>query len=852
MVRVESKGTLHLLTKRFMRMNKGRNRIAVLAVMLTSLLFTSLFAGTVSLILSKRAADIRSFMDSSHAIAQNLPDKAGEGVLRAIKADDKVDRFGQGIFLGALCDDRVQFSGEVRYADKYLAESFNCTPEKGRLPRKADEAAISTLVLDAMGIPHKLGEKVEITWEQNPVTGEKRTDTFRLCGFWKGDKAVLGQMVWLSEEYALKNRYPVTGEELKNGVYNGGRDFCVWFKNEWNLQKKTAQLSENAGFIGKGNGFEVNPAYDLMEEDAFSFGSVIVMVCFVILAGYLIIYNIFNISIKTDIRTYGLLKNVGTTGKQLKKIVRMQAWYLSAVGIPAGLLLGYGAAVLMAPSLSASAQIDSSASDESLAVVSAHPLIFLAAGAFTLLTVYLSSIQACRMVEHVSPVEALRLADGEQTKRKVKRNTSVSWWGMAAGNMLKNWKKGLIVMLSVALSMVVVDGIVMMVGGYDFDAYKQTFLAADFQVDQLGSSADMANFYAITPKIRELLDKSPGKISAGYVYYLPESHEMEESLLEVWEENAKNHGQDWSEYEKELWKEAKAKNQIRVHLMGVNEPAFDKLEWKEKPCSWEEFQSGNYVITDFNDRYTVNWENPESYYREGDVFSLEVKEKGRKEYQVLGEAKMPFALDYPYADCIYLTVILPEEEFIRFTGEDRAMYGAVDVEKGREKEMRQYIKDTVLRENDMMNLFSVLDMRESFQRYLRKYYVVGAFLVAVLTFIGIMNFFNTMAASVLSRKKELALLEAVGMTKRQILKMLIAEGGIYIGGAFVLAILIICTCAKQILTNTIGKAFFFSVHLTVLPCILLLPVLAVIAYAIPKHEFKKMNRESVVERIRNE
>ena len=131
MVKVENKETLRLLTKRFMRMNRGRNLIAVLAIMLTSLLFTSLFAGTVSLILSKRAADIKSFMDSSHAIAQNLPDDTEEGILRAIKEDDKVDRFGQGIFLGALCDERVQFSGEVRYADRYLAESFNCTPGEG-------------------------------------------------------------------------------------------------------------------------------------------------------------------------------------------------------------------------------------------------------------------------------------------------------------------------------------------------------------------------------------------------------------------------------------------------------------------------------------------------------------------------------------------------------------------------------------------------------------------------------------------------------------------------------------------------------------------------------------------------
>lgn len=120
------------------------------------------------------------------------------------------------------------------------------------------------------------------------------------------------------------------------------------------------------------------------------------MVLFVILAGYLIIYNIFNISVKTDIRAYGLLKNVGTTGKQLKKIVRMQAWRLSAIGIPIGLLCGYLAGLCMAPSLTADAEISAQAGKTAQTVVSANPLIFLAAILLTLLTVYLSSLQACK------------------------------------------------------------------------------------------------------------------------------------------------------------------------------------------------------------------------------------------------------------------------------------------------------------------------------------------------------------------------------------------------------------------------------------------------------------------------
>lgn len=851
MVKVENRETLHLLTKRFMKMNKGRNVIAVLAIMLTSLLFTSLFAGAVSLILSKREADVRHFMDSSHAIAQELTKEKAKKVQEAVEQDENIERYGTGMFLGPLCEEKVTFSGEVRYADENLAESFNCTPTTGRMPKEANEVAASTLVLDALSVPHKLGEEISITWEKDPVTEETQTDTFRLVGFWKGDRAVLGQMVWMSEAYAKKHCYPVSAEELKNGLLNGSLDYCIWYKNTWKLREKTRELSESAGFSKEGEGFEVNPAYDLQEEDSFSFGSVAVMVCFVILAGYLIIYNIFNISIKTDIRAYGLLKNVGTTGRQLKKIVRLQAWYLSAVGIPAGLLLGYGAALLMAPSLTASSDISGQAGSESVTVVSANPLIFLGAAVFTLLTVYLSSLQACRMVERVSPVEALRLSDGGGTRKKSKKNTSVTWWGMAAGNMLRNWKKGLIVMLSVALSMVVVDCIVMLVNGYDFEAYKKISLEADFQLDQLGSDARMANFYGITPEIKKTLDECPFVQNTGYVYYSKESHKMEERLFQVWERNAKDHEEDWTDYEKELWEEAKKENKIKVHLMGIDKLVFDKLEWREEPCLWEDFKDGGYVITDFNAQYATSMENLD-YYSVGDAFFMEYESGKSKEYKVLGGARLPFALDYPYTDTSYITVMLPADEFRKMTGEDRSMHAAIDVKRGTEKEARQYIKDTVLKENDAINMISVLDMQESFRKYIQKYYVIGAFLVAVLTFIGIMNFFNTMAASVLSRKKELALLEAVGMTKRQILKILIAEGGIYIGGAFILAVLLTVTCAGGLLTNTIGRAFFFSVHLTVWPCILMLPVLLVVVFAISKYEFKKMNQESVVERIRNE
>lgn len=272
----------------------------------------------------------------------------------------------------------------------------------------------------------------------------------------------------------------------------------------------------------------------------------------------------------------------------------------------------------------------------------------------------------------------------------------------------------------------------------------------------------------------------------------------------------------------------------------------DKLEDDtQKP----EYVKTVYVIVDYSDKYT---EQPVSYYQSGETFKMEYGNGKQKDYGVIGEAMMPYSLDYPYADSVYITVMVPEEEYITQTENQSAMYAAIDAKKGEDKQVKEYIDKNVLKENDMINVFSVLDMKESFQQFVSKYYMIGSFLVVILAFIGIMNFFNTTATSVISRKKELALLEVVGMTKKQISKMLVAEGFLYLGGAFMIAVLLVVVGAKQILINTLGTAFFFRLHLTIVPCVLMIPILVGIAYVIPKYQFEKMSQESVVERIRKE
>ena len=131
----------------------------------------------------------------------------------------------------------------------------------------------------------------------------------------------------------------------------------------------------------------------------------------ILLTGYLIIYNIFQISVMNDIRFYGLLKTIGTTKKQLKKIITYQAMILSMVGIPIGILLGYGIGKLVLPfamNFTENGQMEIS--------LKFNPFILLFSVFFSVMTVYLSCRRPGKIAGGVSPVEAVRYTEGRNKK----------------------------------------------------------------------------------------------------------------------------------------------------------------------------------------------------------------------------------------------------------------------------------------------------------------------------------------------------------------------------------------------------------------------------------------------------
>ena len=125
-----------------------------------------------------------------------------------------------------------------------------------------------------------------------------------------------------------------------------------------------------------------------------------------VITGYLLIRNIFEISVVQEIKKYGLLRTIGTTEKQIKRIVYKQAFWLSIIGI----IYWVDFRIY---SRNTYASVDSlnfmKGEYHNLSVnLSFNPIIFVVAGIFSAITVWVSIKKPFKIAATISPIEATR------------------------------------------------------------------------------------------------------------------------------------------------------------------------------------------------------------------------------------------------------------------------------------------------------------------------------------------------------------------------------------------------------------------------------------------------------------
>ena len=865
MNKIRNQGVINRIADRTRKAGKSRNIIAVLAIALTTVLFTTLFTVGGSIVGKQQESTMRQVGGSAHAGFKYLTQKEYD----IVKKDKKLKEVSYRIVVAeAVNKELLKLRTEVSFYEDLDAKFSFCYPEIGHMPEKEDEIVTSDLVLERLGIPQKIGEKVTLELKINE--GEPVRKTFTLCGYFKGDTISQAQVVAVSEEYAHKAAPTPETSAMEINVdasdYAGRIMADFNFRSSFNLEKQAAELVKRCGFpenIDTG----LNWAYMGGEIDLTTMALIAVIVFVIIASGYLIIYNIFYINVYRDIQYYGLLKTIGTTGKQLRKVVYRQAYMLSLYGIPVGLILGTVIGKLVLPIVMDELVFAGTIDTE----VELNVWIFAGAAVFSFITVLLSCIRPCRIASKVSPIEAVRFTEGAdeaqektklrgKTKNRIKKTKRVSPRAMAYQNIRRNRKKIVIVVASLSLSLVLLNSVYSLIQGFDIDKFVANMTVSDFSVadatlDNLSVDYDSIVLDGVTEEFLEALKGQKGVEEVGNIYMKLTNPAFTEEAYALIEERIIRNPEVREEYEA-MMGAAEGMPDIEEYckgagidgkVYGIGKMIMEILENPEGDLDWEKFSTGKYVIAT---RYGMSQASGIKYFEPGEKVTVSNDAGETREYEVLAVADMPHACGFQHFGMFNCDYILPEEEYLDLMGGQQPMRTIFNVDKEYEENVEKWMDDYCENVNEELTYTSKASIVEQFDSQKDMYALVGGLLAFILATIGILNFVNTMVTSVLSRKQEFAMMEAVGMTGGQLKAMLCFEGGYYALYTAVCAVTLSVVLSVTAVRSLGEKFFFFTWKLTVTPMLLCIPAVAAVVLLVPVICYRSMNKVSVVERMR--
>ena len=849
MDRVPNRKIIRKLSYRTMKEKGKKNLIAILAIALTSLLFTALFTVGMSILDSIQESTMRQVGTRSHTGFKYMTMEE----YNKVKDAPGIKEISYNVIVGMGQNPELYgIQTEVRYSEDKSAEWGFCKPDVGTMPRSGKGCATSTKVLDALGIPYEIGSKVPMLIQIGEQTVE---ETFTLVGYWEEEGVSFAEEFWVSkdwqEKYAptpLINYYDhfLAGDT----GFGGYMDVHIMLTSTYNIETKNKEIVEWSGLDKSSITESVNWAYMSSEVDVTSTILVICILLIIMLSGYLIIYNIFYINVTTDIRYYGLLKTVGTTGRQLKRLVRGQAFMLAAIGIPIGLLAGWLIGKGILPIFYE--ELDTSGIQN----VVINPWIFIGSAVFSLIVVYISCIKPCRLAVKVSPIEAVRFVEQMPNKKKKKKAyKKINMFRMAAANMGRNKKKAAVVILSLSLCMVLLNCTYSLVKGFSFDKYVSNYLVGDYLIrpqiyvdftkGERNTDLVSASMIADVKQIAGADSVFAMHQKDSYVYL---SDKSVKQFVDYTEKNEDNMGFDarfWSD-EVDM---AKENGKQCGMIYGVPEGLLKHLTVLDGKIDSKLLKTGKYVLVIDSD-----FSAADSWVQAGDKISLE--ENGH-ELTVMAVIDLPAGMSARYGTGFFSTDIIvdaehfPEADLISAgPNPNGALHLIVDTEEGKEAEVLEKLSSYMEKYSDKLMIESKETLREEFSSFINLFSMVGGLLCFILGLIGILNFTNSVITGILARKQEFAMMESVGMTGSQLSMMLIGEGFIYA----LWAIIITATAGNVIgyfAVQAIGNGFaFFTWNFTVFPIICSIPILLLLSMVIPFVSYRFMLKSSIIERLR--
>ena len=531
-----------------------------------------------------------------------------------------------------------------------------------------------------------------------------------------------------------------------------------------------------------------------------------------------------------------------------------QANHLSLIGIPIGLVIGYLLGAVLVPIMI------TKTTKEAKATV--NPYIFIGSAMFAYLTVLISCMKPAKIAGKVSPMEALRYTDtGTASKRKIKKSTGgASIPKMALANLGRNKKRTITVICSLTLGLVLLSCVYAKNASFDIDKYLSQTVISDFEVKDSSISSTFGTYNpygtTISPKLVQNIEGLSGLETTGRLYSQVFTHQIGISALENIQTyyHADNRLAYMEATDAEL---AKAYHDMTLSgecvsiLYGVDGLILDTFAQDARILDGtfdkDKFLSGGYVVMEAATGAEDSGKETQPTYSVGDIVEL-----NEQQYEVMAVvADIPTITEGINSSTQdFLSFYLPADTFRKMYPDNTPRKLFFDVAEKYQPQAEEMLIDYRDNVDKSLNYTAKSTLIEHYQEQTRANTVMGFAISLIIAFVGILNFINSMLTAIVSRQKEFAMIQSIGMTKQQLRCMLIDEGLCYavstLAASYVLGTLGIAIGIRAMVSGDWTATF----HFTLMPLVICTPILVIFAILIPYICFKNLEKQSIVERLR--
>lgn len=854
---------LRTLARRSFHASKVRNVIAVIAIMLTAVLFTSVAAIAMGTMESMTLTMQMQKLSKSDGDFRNMT----AAQFDALQQADFVKEAGLRMPVGFL-ENTIRHNIELDVMDETQAGLTFSLPSHGRFPQAANEIVTSDLALRDLGVEPETGVEIIIAFTAH---GQSYSLPMVVSGWYE---AVNDQTSMMAVSFAFRDAHPEVFEftfqqdRAMAGTY--WSDFLA--VNTMGLQEKMEAFVLSVG----GNPYDQNADNYLPgvintmtnpKPDLKIIAAVGVFAALFIFCGYLLIYNVFDIAVMQEIRRYGLYRVVGMSKKQIQALMNRQAIWLFCIGTPLGLLAGFliGRAALPIIMETVSGEYHNVA-----AQVSPSPAIFLCGTLLTAFTVALSTRKPVRVAANIPPIEAFRYVERGVGNKTSKKSSSASPFRMAWGGLGSNKRRTISIIVSLMLCVVLLNCVGTIAGSLDVAKQAAYMLRTDFAVTNTETMNNVKGFrlreLAVSDQTMTDIAAQPGVTEGNPVYKntiedTNVTYEFGFSFTEKYTDETTNLeiGVTQDNMAFSLGTDGRA----LCNVYGMEKASIARMDIREGETNvdtlYEKMQKGEGILLGVDvDRQTMEFIPELDFLNVGDMVTVYKDGQEAMKLPVLAKAALngdDMEIGYvcygPFVvGGIGLFLYLPTDIYEILYDEPAVYKYAFNVEENQREDMTAFLESYMQNTDPDINYLSAESAREGAEGTRTMIHFVGGLVGIIFGVVGILNLMNTLITTILTRRREFATMQSIGMTNRQLTKMMIFEGVFYAIGAGALGLVLAAILNLTLVKSIAGGIWYFTFRFTLFPAIITSAALILVSAVIPIAALKLFHKGSIVEKLR--